>query len=106
MECTRGIIEGFGGSWGSGIGVLYISGIPVNCENAQTVRSLDACFGNVITSGHGVNQNAIIGKDIVYTTDRLGMLEGFTPYEDWEGGSIEVGQTITFGDDEEENDEN
>lgn len=84
----KGTIEGFGGSWGSGIGYLVIDGKPIPCENAQTVRSLDACFGNVISAGHSVNNDAIKGKEVVYSVDSFGMLLGFTPVEDWTGPEI------------------
>jgi len=79
---SRGIIEAFYGNWLSGLASLMISGKIVHCDNAPTVRALDGCFGNVITASHTVNQKAIKGKDIVYSTDGL-ILEAFTPTEDW-----------------------
>ena len=36
----------------------------------------------MIAEGHTVNQKAIKGKDIVYSTDGL-ILEGFTPAKEW-----------------------
>jgi len=78
----RGIIEAFFGSWMSGLGSLLVSGCPVHCDNAPTVRAMDGCFGNVIAAGHTVNQKAIRGKDIVYSTDGF-VLEGFTPTKEW-----------------------
>ena len=78
----RGIIDGFMGSWMSGLGTLLVSGSAVHCDNAPTVRALDGCFGNVIAEGHTVNQKAIKGKDIVYSMDGL-ILEAFTPTKDW-----------------------
>jgi hypothetical protein len=80
----RGKIGRFSGNWMSGIGYLIIGGKMVPCDNAPTVRALDACFGNVITNWHSVNNDAIHGKDIVYSMDEYGMiLEAFTPTKDW-----------------------
>ena len=80
----RGIIEGFMGTWMSGLGTLIISGHFVHCENAPTVRALDGCFGDVIAEGHTVNQKSILGKDIVYSMDEMGLiLEAFTPTKEW-----------------------
>jgi len=79
----KGKIIGFRGSWGSGLGYLIIqteNGIEqVPCDNAPTVRALDAAFGNVITRGHTVNQGAIKDKEIYYSVGFV--LEGFTPVE-------------------------
>ena len=84
----RGIIRGFCGSWGSGLGYLIIEddfGMTqhVPCENAQTVRCLEGAFGDVIGNAHDVKTNGgHIGKEIFYSTDFMGILEGFTPVED------------------------
>lgn len=78
----RGIIEGFQGSWLSGLGGLVISGKLVYCENGTTVRALDAAFGEVIR-GHSVNVEAIKGKDVVYGVDFVGVLEWFLPTREW-----------------------
>ncbi len=98
----RGIIEGFAGSWHSGLAMMMISGRLVHCDNAPTVRALDVCFGNVITNVHTVNVKAIRGKDIVYSYDEMGLvLAAFTPTRDWRqmhgrkntpkiGGSLEI----------------
>jgi benzoyl-CoA reductase/2-hydroxyglutaryl-CoA dehydratase subunit BcrC/BadD/HgdB len=82
----RGTITGFQGSWMSGIANLMIDGVPVLCDNGPTVRALEAAFGNVIDNAHCVNQEAIIGKEIYYSEDFMGMLEGFTPVEEYERG--------------------
>lgn len=85
----KGTIEGFRGSWLSGLGQLIIDGKPIMCENAQTVRSLDNCFGDFIDAPtHTVKQEAIVGKEIVYSVDDLGILLGFTPVDEWEGPEI------------------
>ncbi len=84
----KGTIEGFSGSWGSGMGYLIIDGKPIPCDNAPTVRALEGCFGNVIARGHSVNNDAIKGKEVVYSVDGIGLLLGFTPVEDWTGPEI------------------
>jgi hypothetical protein len=63
----RGTIEGFSGSWGSGLGFLIIDGQPVPCDNAATVRALDACFGGVIAPGHLVDQESVVSQEICYS---------------------------------------
>lgn len=78
----KGTITSFRGSWGSGLGYLVIDEVPVPCENAQTVRALEGAFGDVIAPGHSVNQEAIVGQEIYYSVDELGILDGFTPVED------------------------
>lgn len=82
----RGTIQYLRGSWMSGLATLVLTGEDGNeehvfCENAQTVRSLDGAFGNVIGEGHTINNESggHVGKDIYYTTDFLGMLEMFIP---------------------------
>ncbi len=76
----RGYIESFHGSWGSGLATLVISGKPFYCDNAQTVRSLEGCFGNVIDAGHTASiKDHIREQEVVYIVDGLGMLIGFTP---------------------------
>ena len=79
----RATILDFKGTWGSGIAMLSLQvgngmKLDVPCENAQTVRALDSCFGGVISPGHGVNVEAIKGKEIYFGLDDLGMLEGFS----------------------------
>lgn len=78
----KGTILGFYGSWGSGIATLSIKtetgehkNIP--CENAPTVRALDAMFGNVIDSGHTLNIDAIKDKKIEYKMDDMGLMLGW-----------------------------
>lgn len=84
----KGVIEGFSGNWMSGLGYLIIDGVPVMCENAPTVRSLDECFGDVIAPGHTVNSEAINGKEVIYSVDDMGILMGFTPVAEWTGPEI------------------
>jgi hypothetical protein len=78
-DMERGTIEGFRGSWMSGLGYLIINGHGVPCDNGATVRALESAFGGVIAEGHTVNREAIEGKEVFYSTDFMGVLEGFTP---------------------------
>ena len=87
---NRGIIKGFGGSWGSGLGFLLvedsetgnINSIP--CDNGCTVRALESCFGNVIGSGHSVKDGpGFMDKEIFWEMDDMGLcLGGFAPVEE------------------------
>lgn len=87
QELLVGEIVDFSGSWGSGIATLTIkhddeSIKNYSCENAEMVRALDSAFGNVITSGHSVNVNAIKGKRIEFKMTDYGIIAGFSPLED------------------------
>lgn len=84
----RGTLGKFLGSWSSGLGFLEIDGHPIPCENALTVRALDACFGDVIQLGHAVSSEGFEGREVVYSVDDLGLLLGFTPIEEWAGPEI------------------
>jgi hypothetical protein len=83
-----GRLEGFSGSWGSGIGFLIINGEPIPCENTATVRALEACFGDAIVPGHTISSVSFKGREIVYAVDSLGMLVDLVPIERWEGPEI------------------
>jgi hypothetical protein len=74
-----GVITGFSSSYSSGIATIYINKEPVLCENTPTVRALDDCFGDVISSDHSVDVEAIIGREICYEVDSLNILEWFAP---------------------------
>ena len=89
MQVNRGTIQAFGGSWLSGLGYLLIDDVeqgPVSvpCENAPTVRALEACFGDVIGEGHTVDhEGGHVGKEVFYSMDEMGLvLAAFTPVED------------------------
>ena len=90
----HGIIRGFAGSWGSGLGHLIIEDIEtgniehVPCDNGPTVRALEACFGNVIGDAHNVDdQGGHIGQEIYWDYDEFGLcLGGFTPVDEWMEG--------------------
>lgn len=84
MKLFKGKIKGFQGSWGSGIATLLIedsAGIvqSIPCDNAQTVRSLEAAFGNVITANHTCNGKGYIDKEIFYSVESWGCMSGFMP---------------------------
>jgi len=76
MTTRYGQIVGFHSSMGSGIATLAIAVEPqgyvahVPCENAPTVRALRDAFGN-----------DIIGQEIEFELDNLGILANFTPRE-------------------------
>jgi hypothetical protein len=80
---NQGIIDSFGGSYGSGLATLVINGQPVMCENTGTVRALDACFGDVITDAHSVDEKPFVGQRIVFEVDNVGILEWFAPWDKW-----------------------
>lgn len=75
----KGTLQGFAGSWMSGLGQLIINGLPVTCENAPTVRALEGCFGNVIQTGHTASSKSFKGRRVAFSVDAFGILEGFTP---------------------------
>ena len=83
---NKGIIKGFSGSWGSGLGFLLIEDCKtkqteqIPCENASTVRALESCFGDTITDGHTANGSGFKNKKIYWDWDEIGLvLGGFTP---------------------------
>ena len=78
----HGVIDGFIGTWGSGLGYLVIDGCPVPCDNTATVRALEACFGRVVAPGHLVDQESIVGREIWYQVGLWGVLEAFSPVDD------------------------
>lgn len=89
MDIRKGTLLQFSGSWGSGMGLLHIQDSDtlavesVPCENAPTVRALEACFGNVITPGHTASGDGYKGREVYWSCDEMGlMLAAFTPVED------------------------
>jgi hypothetical protein len=91
----KGRILGFRGHHMSGIASLRVSEVihtltreveievEVLCENAPTVRALEAAFGSVIGEGHTVRPDGgHVGKEVYYNVDAMGMLDGFSPVED------------------------
>lgn len=83
----KGTIEAFHGSWMSGLAELVIDGMPIMCDNGPTGRALCGAF-DAAGAGHTINNDAIAGKEVVYSVDDMGMLLGFTPVEEWEGPEI------------------
>ena len=83
----RGVIRALHGSWLSGIAELELDTGSVHCENAPTVRALEAAFGDVITTGHSINQDAIRGREIMYDVDEVGLLAWICPIEEY--GDVE-----------------
>lgn len=80
----QGVIMGFMGSGGSGIGVLLIEDSEtgqmemVPCENGPTVRALESVFGDVIGAGHTVRANGgYVGQQIEWDYDDLGQVLGW-----------------------------
>lgn len=84
ITVTRNIIEGFYGSWGSGIATLrFMDGSSVYADNAPLARALDGAFG-AIGNNHSIDNSAIAGQDIVYWLDDMGLiLEAFVSYDEW-----------------------
>jgi len=81
-----GTIEGFGGSWGSGIAVIRIDGQTIPCENAPTVRALASFIPGVIGPGHTVNVKAIIGQEVAWEMDEMGLMLGAIGPADYDEG--------------------
>jgi hypothetical protein len=85
----RAHILAFRGNWLSGLAVLQVllaNGNTrfIHCENAPTVRALDACFGNIIGPNHTARIPAEVRKrEVVLSVDGMGILLAFTPLEDW-----------------------
>lgn len=77
-ELSKSRIEGCSYQFPSGMMTLIISGQPVHCDQPQTIRSLDACFGGII-EGFGFNMKRAIGKVIYYKTDFMDVMEWFVP---------------------------
>lgn len=84
-DIYRGTIRGFQGSYMSGIATLVIEDNEgmvqyLNCDNGQTVRSLENAFGNVIGDAHDVKpEGGHLGEEIFYHIDMFGLLEWFIP---------------------------
>lgn len=74
----KGKIVGFYGSWGSGLAQLQIDtedGLKsIPCENAATVRALNALFPGFITDGHSIDNRIIEGQEITYEMGDMGLV--------------------------------
>ncbi len=88
MTIKKGIIKGFRGSLGSGLGFLLIQDSKTDivesipCDNAPTVRALESAFGNVNDEGHAVKQKAgFVDKEIFWEFGDF-VMAGFVPVEE------------------------
>ena len=88
MAIRKGTIKDIVGSWSSGLGYLLIQDSEtgeieqVPCDNGPTVRTLEQCFGNVITAGHTAKGKGYRDREIFWSMDEMGLvLGGFTPVE-------------------------
>ena len=78
----RGEIESIGGQPMSGLLTMVIGGHVVHADNGPTIRALDAAFGGVIGAGHSFNSDAVIGKEVYWVFDDMGLtLGGFCPVD-------------------------
>ena len=82
MEVTYDRIVAFAGG-GSGLATLILENGAVMCENGATARALDNAFDGFIDGFYHVNSKAIAGKGIVYSTDEMGILDGFSKPRDF-----------------------
>lgn len=109
MRVRKGTIVALRGTWGSGLAELVIDEqvgdevkrVAVTCENAQTVRSLDACFGKVIGNGHTIDnrEGGHLGKEIYFSVGDFDVLEAFTPVDDAPtgvGADLRGGNSMTI----------
>ena len=88
MKVFQGTIQGFYGTWNSGIARIAIDDRTIPCDNEPTVRALQDLFGEVIQPGHVVDGEAICGHDVVYSVNDLGLLSGLLPAHQWDGDEI------------------
>lgn len=87
MITRKARIEGISGHPMSGLWHLSMdNGDTVHIESGYGVRQLASCFG--ATEGEGDLLKKIQGQEIVYSVDEFGALEGFTPFEEWQGPMI------------------
>lgn len=74
----KGKIVAFWGHQGSGLANLIIETENgkeiVCCDNAPTVRALNALFPGFITDGHTVDNDVIKGQEIEYEMDDMGLV--------------------------------
>lgn len=76
MKAYRGTIVGFNSSMGSGLATLFVeerrgrvAAIP--CDAGPAGRALRSAFGD-----------QVIGQEIEFAVDEIGVLSGFTPVEE------------------------
>ena len=90
MMTRRGTIAGLSGNPMSGLWMLAMNtdfgGETVFIESGYGVRNLAACFG--ATEGTGDLMEKIVGQDLVYSVDEMGVLYAFTPADEWTGPEV------------------
>jgi len=67
-------IEHISGS--GGITIVLEDGTRLFGDNGPVVRAFEDMFGNVIRQDHTFNKDMVIGKQIEYLVDTIGILEG------------------------------
>lgn len=86
----RGTIRTLAGHPLSGLWQLvFESGHVVHVESGVGVRVLAAAFD--ATMGAGDLLEKIAGQEIIYCVDELGVLDGFTPVDEWTGPEVPDG---------------
>ena len=90
MGTTKGTIRRISGHPMSGLWQLLIDteeGIEVvHIESGTGVRALASCFG--ASEGSGDLEEKIIGQEIFFSTDCMGVMEGFTPVDEAPEGML------------------
>jgi hypothetical protein len=90
---ARRIIAGVSGHPMSGLWTLvFMDGTRVHIESGHGVRQLAECFG--ATEGKGDLQDKIRNQDVYYSVDAFGVLEAFTPADEWKGEELLMGEDI------------
>ena len=84
MSLKRGTIAGLEGHPMSGLWQIYFEdGEMAHIESGMGVRALACAFD--AREGSGDLLEKIKGQEIMYSVDFMGVMEGFTPIDEWEG---------------------
>ena len=91
MERKRGTITNLRYIFPSGIAFLFVEDSQgkadvIFVESGIGIRALASAFVSHARKESFVDQ--LKGHEIVYLTDRLGVMEAFTPAEQWEGRQV------------------
>ena len=86
-------IRGLSYQFPSGLATLHLeepdgSTPSVYVEAGAGLRALASCYG--ATEGSGDLLEKIVGQEIVYDTDSMGVLEAFTPKDRWDEMGLET----------------
>ena len=85
METRIGTIASISGHPMSGLWMLHFEdGEMVHIESGYGLRALASAFG--AREGSGDLLKKIVGKEIYYSTDFMGVMEGFTPTDERKEG--------------------